>query len=274
MKLKTILLINESIDDLGSVIEGQGWFCHKESNNSDIKRSGASIYITEGEPYKFSVRIKTHGLRKPTDTNESYRERIKKHTDKVSKAWISKAKKLHNSPELNEVGNEIKLSWKQAFKEALQDPTLQAHISEIMETPNERKEQISDPVNFSLVTESAKRWSAVVIDGSSKSKLISTFKDKIPEGWEVIAHHQTIDPFGLSDDEGEKVHLQVTHVGKSDKALAVKVKGYKGKTNNKFAHITIAINKSGGAKPKDSNDITDWESVNSSLSLNGTVENL
>ena len=63
-------------------------------------------------------------------------------------------------------------------------------------------------------------------------------------------------------------------VGLDDKALAVKVSGYLGKTNNAYPHITIAINRAGGAKPKDSNAIKNWEEVDDGITLNGTIQNL
>jgi hypothetical protein len=117
-------------------------------------------------------------------------------------------------------------------------------------------------------------WSAVVIDGATRDKLLSEYKSQIPDGWEVIAHHMTINPFAPTDDAGKDVKLKVIATGKSDKAFAVKVTGYDGKTNNKFPHITIAIDRSGGAKPKDSNDISEWKDVQDGIVVSGVVENL
>lgn len=160
MKLKTILLIGEaagfgmaggplggsltshdaklrakpgSMDDVESwdgVTEGKGWFCYREANNWDTKRAGASVYITEGDPSKYWMRIKTHGLRKPNDTNESYRQRINKHSDKVARSWMTAAKKLHNNPEINEVGNELQMTWNEAFKLALESAKVKPFISD------------------------------------------------------------------------------------------------------------------------------------------------
>jgi hypothetical protein len=127
------------------VTEGQGWFCYRESNNWDIKRSGASVTITEGDPHRFWIKIKTHGLKKPTDTNESYRQRVRKHVDKVSKAWITAARNLHNNPEINEVGNYLQKTWKECFEEALNDPKISSFVSEKGET---KISPIADPVNF------------------------------------------------------------------------------------------------------------------------------
>lgn len=121
-----------------------------------------------------------------------------------------------------------------------------------------------------------KRWSAVVLDNASRNNLINQYKSQIPEGWEVIAHHQTINPFDVVDDSlvGKSVKLKVIAVGLSDKAFAVKVEGYEGKTNNAFPHITIAINRVGGAKPKDSNEIKNWTPALNDIALTGTIQNL
>lgn len=122
----------------------------------------------------------------------------------------------------------------------------------------------------------APRYSAVLLDVESKDLLVAEYKDKFPSDWKIYAHHQTIDPFNLIGTElvGTPIKLQVTHYGKSDKAFAVKVSGYTGKTNNSFPHVTVAVNVNGGGKPKDSNSITEWIKVDKSIQLNGTIQNL
>lgn len=118
------------------------------------------------------------------------------------------------------------------------------------------------------------RWSAIVLTNQSKQELIGFMRNCIQDGWEIIAHHCTIDPFSPIDSGvGELVTLKVVAIGESDKALAVKVTGYNGKTNNAFPHVTVAINRTGGGKPKDSNSITEWVDINGPL-LQGTVQNL
>lgn len=313
MKLKTILLIGESagfgthggslggsltshdtqlrakpgsMDDVESwdgVTEGKGWFCYREANCWNTKRSGASVYITEGEPHKYWMRIKTHGLRKPNDTNESYRQRINKHSDKVARAWMTAARKLHNNPEINEVGNEIQMTWKEAFKLALESVKVKPFIAEWGEGQTKRTQSnvsppISDPVNFTPRLEEQTNpqkigWSAVELDEQSKNKLLTEFGSKIPEGWEKIAHHMTITMGGLppekKSDVGKTVTLMATHLGVSEKAIAVKVSGYF--TTNQNPHITLAIDRKGGAKPVDSNKITNWETLPQQISLSGKV---
>jgi predicted kinase len=104
-------------------------------------------------------------------------------------------------------------------------------------------------------------YSAVVLDAASKTKLLDLVHDKIPQGWTPFAHHMTI-VFGKGvknkEDLGKKVTLTVTHVGLTDKVIAVQVEGYE--SANKVPHITVAVNPDGG-KPVMSNDITNWQNV-------------
>ena len=128
------------------VVEGKDWFCYMESNDWETKRSGASIYINEDEkPHKIWVKIKTGGLRKPNDTNESYKERIRKHTNKVARSWMSEAKRIFNNIEINEAGNPVPITWKQAFREALKNPKVKAHLADCGE---QEIAPLIDPVNF------------------------------------------------------------------------------------------------------------------------------
>jgi len=103
-------------------------------------------------------------------------------------------------------------------------------------------------------------YSAVILDNKSHDLLLNTFSSLIPDGWKKIAHHMTITLGELRDktDIDKDVTLTVTHVGLSDKAMAVVVTGYRSK--NKTSHVTIAINPNDG-KAKDSNDITNFKEV-------------
>ena len=103
-------------------------------------------------------------------------------------------------------------------------------------------------------------YSAVVLDKASHNKLIDRFALEIPEGWKTFAHHMTITLGEMKDktDLGNEVTLNVTKVGLSDMAMAVKVEGYP--TKNATPHITIAVNPNGG-KAVMSNDITEWRKI-------------
>jgi hypothetical protein len=104
-------------------------------------------------------------------------------------------------------------------------------------------------------------YSGVVLDKSSKEKILSNVDT--PKGWKVYAHHMTIClgelPENLKDLKGKKQTLKITKLGKSDKAIAFGVETDLSK--NKIPHITVAINTSIGAKPKDSNEIQEWEDI-------------
>lgn len=137
-----------------------------------------------------------------------------------------------------------------------------------------RKDRKKSSLNEELLTENRK-YCAVLLNESSKNKLKQLFGPLIPENWKIKCHHMTIDPFnGCSDGIGESVNLMLTHFGRNDKACAVKVVGYKGKTNNAFPHVTIAVNEAAGGKAKDSNMITEWTPIRKHITLTGTIENL
>jgi len=118
----------DDIDDWDGIVEGDGWFLYKEHNNWHQKQSGASVTITEGEPKRYRISIKTKGLRKMGDTKQQFVERIRKHTNKVSSAWISAAKRIKNNPDLNEIGNPIHKSWGECFEAALQDAKVSPYV--------------------------------------------------------------------------------------------------------------------------------------------------
>lgn len=115
-------------------------------------------------------------------------------------------------------------------------------------------------------------YSAVVLDPQSRDRILNHLS--IPNDWKVICHHMTIKmgelPEELKNKKGEKVSLKVTKLGKSDKAMAVGVDT--GLSQNAIPHITVAINASAGAKPKDSNDIKEWTDLEESFTVNGKIE--
>jgi hypothetical protein len=119
-----------------------------------------------------------------------------------------------------------------------------------------------------------KLFASVVLDDSSQQKLVTALRHYVPEGWVIIAHHMTINfDKGLGpdrqEDNGKVVNLVASEIGISDMVVAVKVHGYP--SDNDIPHITLAINKAGGAKPVMSNNITKWEKMNSHINLRGIV---
>ena len=166
MKLKTILLLergmsmgygsmssndtqqlrptpggmNDGSPNWEGVTEGKDYFVYCESNDWEKHRAGISVYITEGDrPYKLWAKVKTNGLRKKNHTNEAHKEQVRKHINKVARKWMFEAKRIHNNPEINEIGNPIVKTWQETFRNALE--SIKPFISECGETE-------IDPINF------------------------------------------------------------------------------------------------------------------------------
>ena len=63
--------------------------------------------------------------------------------------------------------------------------------------------------------------------------------------------------------------LSVIDYAIDDKVMAVGVEGYS--SNNKKAHITIAVNRTNGGKPFMSNQLSDWKPIGFQIKLTGIV---
>ncbi len=116
-------------------------------------------------------------------------------------------------------------------------------------------------------------YSAVVLDDKSRERLIERFKSVIPDDWEIIAHHMTIN-LGEIDPNFEKylempVRLNVEEFAMDDKVAAVGVSGFESK--NAKPHITLAVNRKAGGKPVMSNNLTNWERLKRPLLVTGKV---
>jgi hypothetical protein len=119
-------------------------------------------------------------------------------------------------------------------------------------------------------------YTCVLLDKDSRTILENEFKSKVPGGWEWIAHHMTIQMGGLPEElrnqlVGKKINLTVTSLGMDDKAMAIGVTGFYSK--NDKPHITLAINRSAGAKPFMSNKIPNdmWSDYTINATLNGVI---
>ncbi len=128
--------------------------------------------------------------------------------------------------------------------------------------------------------------SAIILDEKSQLAL-SAWADKnvkvnsmrLPvlvrdQGWKMVCHHMTVQfngtPEFVKQYLGTEQKLEVTHLGVSDKAVAVRVIGFH--SENKIPHVTVAVNVRGGGKPVDSNKITDWVAVEKGPKLKGTFK--
>ena len=91
----------------------------------------------------------------------------------------------------------------------------------------------------------------------------------IPKGWEFIGHHMTIDMKSIPELLDDEVSLVAYEVGVSDMAIALKVKGYKVKSG--LPHITVAVNRKEGGKPRMSKEIKNWRKIKP-IKLQGVVQ--
>lgn len=106
-------------------------------------------------------------------------------------------------------------------------------------------------------------YTALVLSDQSRQKLLDEFAGIIPEGekadWELFAHHMTTNLGGAENGPakgllGQSGKAKVVAIGISDKAIAVEVQSDV-PSDNARKHITIAVNRAKGGKPKDSNAI-------------------
>ena len=116
------------------------------------------------------------------------------------------------------------------------------------------------------------KFAFVELDTKSISRLLIRFNHLIPSGWSIHAHHMTVSfGKGLSPEQradiGKSVDLKGIAIGISDKAIAIKVEGYP--TTNDIPHITLGVSPDG--KPVMSNNIINWEPLESHIGLSGIV---
>jgi len=116
-------------------------------------------------------------------------------------------------------------------------------------------------------------YSAVVLDQESHDRLIKVFKPMIPDDWELLAHHSTINMGEINsqyrNDIGMEVQLTVIDYAMDFMVMAVGVEGYH--TQNNKAHITVAVNRLAGGKPFMSNKLDNWQPIKFPLKLTGVV---
>lgn len=103
-------------------------------------------------------------------------------------------------------------------------------------------------------------YSAIVLTDESRDKILKAFRSSIPEGWEIIAHHVTINMGPLPPDLKASIGLPVTFKGiafdMDDKVAALSVlvpQEMQRFMTNAHPHVTIAVNRKGGGKPVMSN---------------------
>ena len=113
-------------------------------------------------------------------------------------------------------------------------------------------------------------YTGVVLDEPSRTALLAAVQDKIPQGWDVVAHHMTVNmgaPQGVTS--GAEFDLTAVAFGIDDKVAAVQVET-DAPSNNSLKHITVAVNRAGGGKPFMSNKLQKWDPI-PSITLKGIV---
>ena len=117
-------------------------------------------------------------------------------------------------------------------------------------------------------------YSAVVLDERSRNRLIKNFKKLIPDDWEILADHMTINMGEINSKYerylGIPLPLKVESFGINDKVAAVKVSGFP--SENEIPHVTLAVNRKEGGKPVMSNNIEKWYPIKRSINLIGKVQ--
>lgn len=123
-------------------------------------------------------------------------------------------------------------------------------------------------------------YTALVLTEDSHNKLVATFQDRLPEGWKVYGHHMTIHMGPAKEEEqpmiGEFATLLIDAIASNDKVMAVRVAQafttrIQVESKNPTPHVTLAVNRKVGGKPVMSNQLTEWEPVET-VRLRGRIE--
>lgn len=107
-------------------------------------------------------------------------------------------------------------------------------------------------------------YTACVLTEESQNKLKEVFEELVPLGWSWAAHHMTcyMGPPRTAEKLGKKIQLVIHEFAINERVCAVKVSQGKELTVNALAHITLAVNRKVGAKPKESNNLKDFTPLN------------
>lgn len=95
-------------------------------------------------------------------------------------------------------------------------------------------------------------YTALVLYERDRNMLVSTFADCIPEGWEKIAHHVTVNLGSWKGDRemlGKDCQISIEGCYKNELVSAAKVWVDQSLFSVANPHITIAVNREAGGKP-------------------------
>jgi len=125
-------------------------------------------------------------------------------------------------------------------------------------------------------------YTAVVLSEEAHNKLVTTFGHLWDgqKGWKAFAHHLTMHMGPATENEqlmlGEFVTLVIDAVAQNEMVAAARVaRAFTSRatveSKNPTPHITLAVNRKAGGKPVMSNQLTEWQPVET-LRLRGRIE--
>lgn len=120
-------------------------------------------------------------------------------------------------------------------------------------------------------------YTGIILTDESRAHLLKQVGAHIPDGWDVIAHHLTLNMGGIEDGFADprflntKADIIVTGYAINDLVFAVRCFTIF-QSVNKVPHITVAVNRAAGGKPVMSNNLTDWREIENPLALQGFIK--
>lgn len=128
------------------------------------------------------------------------------------------------------------------------------------------------------------KYSAIKLNNDSKKKLLSLIdklksENKIGDDWTITADHVTINMGKIYDPNllDQIINIKIVGIGINENVAALKVEVDKdinfSTQKERTPHITLAYNKPAGAKPVMSNNITNWDKIDS-IELKGTIQHI
>jgi hypothetical protein len=119
------------------------------------------------------------------------------------------------------------------------------------------------------------RYTAVVLSRESRAALLERFRRELPGGWDVEAHHMTLNLGAAAQGPastwvGQVVELRVVSLARGERVIAVGVEGPVPSSNAR-PHVTLAVDAAAGGRSREANALTWWEPVEP-LTVWGTVQ--
>ena len=119
-------------------------------------------------------------------------------------------------------------------------------------------------------------YTAIVLNSTSKEKLLNKLSHLCPLGWKIYAHHMTINMGKISNGPCDKSLLDtsiILTIVSFGSASLVSAAGVETEINsvNKIKHITLAVDTRNSGKPFMSNGIKEWTKLKDPFELRGTI---